>query len=89
MKWIDLLINSLFNNDSQIKMLDRQIVKWQKELLYFYRCDNHFHISFSRLSTTLTYKEEKNLRDIEEKHTTKLGTIRQIIRLFKIKRFYV
>ena len=61
-------------------MFDRQIVKWRKELLHFYRCDNHVGISFSRLSTTY-YKEEKNLRDIEEKHTTKLGMIRQRVRL--------
>ena len=34
-KWIDLLTNSLFNSESQIKMVDRQIVKWQNELFHF------------------------------------------------------
>ena len=60
-KWIDLLINSLFNNESRIKMLDREIVKWQKELLYFYRCDNHFHNYFLfTLVNHLVQRREKS-----------------------------
>ena len=59
-----------------------RLLNGRKNCYIFYQSDNHFDISFPRMSTT-QYKEEKNLRNIEEKHTMKLGTIRQIVRLPK------